>query len=87
MTDYKDQPNPSKRKTDAPSYYIESSNIEAHIIADMLRIEHLTNELKDFKEESRKRFDKLEGWIIGIVGVTVTTLLATVGSILFKVAL
>lgn len=65
--------------------YIDTGNLEAHIIADMLRIESITTELREFKDDTKKRFDKLESWIVAIVGVTVTTLIATLGSIMFKV--
>ena len=43
-----------------PKPYIESGNIEAHIIADMLRIESITAELKEFKEVTKDRLNKLE---------------------------
>lgn len=64
--------------------YAESGNLEAHIIADMLRIESITAELREFKLDTKKRLDKIEGWVVAIVGVTVTTLIATVGSLIFK---
>ena len=48
-----------------PQVYLESGNLEAHIIADMLRIE----------------LNKLENWIIGIVVITVTTLLSVLSAI------
>ena len=31
------------------------------------------------------RFNKLEGWIVAIVGITVTTLLATVGGLIMRI--
>lgn len=65
--------------------YIEENGIEAHIIADMLRIESITSELREFKEDTKARLNKLEGWIVAIVGVTVTTLIATVGGLLLRV--
>lgn len=61
--------------------YLESGNLEAHIIADMLRIENITTELKEFKSETKERLNKLENWIIGIVGITVTTLLSVLVAI------
>lgn len=73
-----------RRRLEDKLMYSETSNMEAHIIADMLRIEGITVELREFKNDTKKRFDKLEGWIVAIVGVTVTTLLATVGSMLFR---
>ena len=64
--------------------YVEENGIEAHIIADMLRIESITAELREFKEDTKARLNKLEGWIVAIVGVTVTTLIATLGGLLFR---
>ena len=64
--------------------YLEDGNLEAHIIADMLRIENITTELREFKEDTKQRFNKLEGWIVAIVGVTVTTLLATIGGLVMR---
>ena len=37
-----------------PKPYVESGNIEAHIIADMLRIESITAELREFKETTNR---------------------------------
>jgi hypothetical protein len=64
--------------------YLESGNLEAHIIADMLRIENITTELKEFKSDTKERLNKLENWIIGIVGITVTTLLSVVTAIIIN---
>ena len=58
-----------------PAY---SGNIEAHIIADMLRIEAITTEVREFKEDTKQRLNRIEGWVIAIVGVTITTLLGTI---------
>ena len=68
----------------APKPNIEeySQGVEAHIIADMLRIESITSELREFKEDTKSRLDKLEGWIVAIIGITITTLLATVGTLI-----
>jgi len=50
-----------------------------------LRIESITSELREFKVDTKQRLNKLEGWIVAIVGVTVTTLIATVGGLIFRV--
>jgi hypothetical protein len=71
-----------KETKEKPQVYLETGNLEAHIIADMLRIENITTELRDFKQGTEKRLDKLEGWIVGIVGITVTTLLSVLVAIL-----
>jgi len=76
---------PKKIKPElTPKPYVESGNIEAHIIADMLRIESITAELREFKETTKSRLDKLESWIIAIVGLTVTTLMTTVVGLVMK---
>ena len=41
-----------------PKPYVESGNIEAHIIADMLRIEAITTELREFKVDTKQRLNK-----------------------------
>ena len=74
---------PKTQTKQNPDLY--TGNVEAHIIADMLRIESITTELREFKEDTKKRLDKLEGWIVAIVGLTVTTLLATLGGLIFRV--
>jgi hypothetical protein len=71
---------PDKAKQPLPEFY--TSNIEAHIIADMLRIEAITTELRDFKQDTKERLDKLEGWIIAIVAISFTTLLAALGGLI-----
>ena len=70
-------PKKSEPKTQIKPY-IEDGNIEAHIIADMLRIESITAEIREFKEVTKHRLDKLENWIIAIVGLTFTTLISIV---------
>jgi len=72
---------PNKEK----ELYTQNGNLEAHIIADMLRIESITAEVREFKEDTKGRLNKLENWIVAIVGVTVTTLIATVGGLIFRV--
>lgn len=70
---------------DRSQQYVDTGNLEAHIIADMLRIEGITRELREFKNDQRETNRKLERYIVGIVGVTVTTLLSSVGALLFLV--
>lgn len=62
--------------------YADSSNLEAHIIADMLRIESITTELREFKNDTKSRLDKIENWLIAIVGTSFTTLIALVVGLL-----
>tara|TARA_B110000444_G_C18687070_1_gene522483 strand:+ start:475 stop:726 length:252 start_codon:yes stop_codon:yes gene_type:complete len=71
-----------KKAEQQPEPYIQEGGVEAHIIADMLRIESITAELREFKEDTKSSLNKLEGWIVAIVGITITTLLATVGTLI-----
>lgn len=64
-----------------PQVYSQTGNLEAHIIADMLRIENITAELREFKADTKERLNKIENWVIGIVAVTVTTLLSVLAAI------
>jgi len=77
------EPEKNPEKTAKPEWY--TSNLEAHIIADMLRIESITTELREFKEDTKSRFDKIENWIIGIVAISFTTLLGVAGSLIVRV--
>tara|TARA_A200000159_G_C7005495_1_gene207477 strand:- start:126 stop:377 length:252 start_codon:yes stop_codon:yes gene_type:complete len=65
--------------------YAETNNLEAHIIADMLRIESITTELREFKEDTKHRLNKIENWLVAIVGTSFTTLIAIVVSLLVNV--
>jgi len=56
--------------------YANKDNLEAHIIADMLRIESITTELREFKVDTKQRLNKIENWLVAIVGTSFTTLLA-----------
>ncbi len=64
--------------------YADSNNLEAHIIADMLRIESITTELREFKNDTKSRLDKIENWLIAIVGTSFTTLIALVVGLLIN---
>ena len=49
------------------------------------RGQDITAEVREFKEDTKERLNKLENWIVAIVGVTITTLIATVGGLIFRV--
>jgi len=59
-----------------------TGNIEAHIIADMLRIEAITTELREFKDDTKQRLNKMESWLVSIVAIAATSLVATIGILL-----
>lgn len=52
-------------------------------IADV-RFESITTELREFKTDTKQQLNKIEGWIIAIVGTTVTTLLTVVVALALK---
>ncbi len=71
----KSKPELDQAADSLPAY---SGNVERHIIADMLHIEAITTELREFKDDTKQRLNKMEGWIIAIVGVTITSLIGTI---------
>ena len=79
------EPKPEKRLEQQKQVYAETNNLEAHIIADMLRIESITTELREFKEDTKHRLNKIENWRVAIVGTSFTTLIAIVVSLLVNV--
>jgi len=74
----------NKPNLDQKNKELYTNNLEAHIIADMLRIESISAELREFKNDTKLRLNKLEGWIISIVAITFSTLLAVVGSLIWR---
>ena len=80
------EPKPEQKiEQQSRQVYAESNNLEAHIIADMLRIESITTELREFKEDTKQRLNKIENWLVAIVGTSFTTLIAIVVSLLVNV--
>ncbi len=76
------KPEQQKQLEQNKQVYAESNNLEAHIIADMLRIESITTELREFKEDTKHRLNKIENWLVAIVGTSFTTLIALVVGLL-----
>ena len=80
------EPQPEQKlEQQSRQVYAESNNLEAHIIADMLRIESITTELREFKEDTKHRLNKIENWLVAIVGTSFTTLIAIVVGLLVNV--
>ena len=77
MNDYDQQ---RKQQTQ----YSESNNLEAHIIADMFRIESITTEVREFKQDTKVRLNKIENWLVAIVGTTFTTMVAILVGLLLN---
>jgi hypothetical protein len=67
---------PKQKENQNTQLYTDT--VEAHIIADMLRIESITTELKEFKVDTKERLGKIENWVLAIVGTTFTTLVTIV---------
>jgi hypothetical protein len=64
--------------------YSNDPDLKAQIIADMLRIEQVTHELKDFKDEVKTHFNKIENWLVGIVAGVFATLSSFLIALIFK---
>ena len=73
-----------EKQADIETLWAEQSRLDAHATNVLLRLDMLIDELREFKQDSKQRMNKFETWIVGIVAVTITTLLATTGSLLMR---
>ena len=73
-----------EKQADIEILWAEQSRLDAHATNVLLRLDMLIDELREFKQDSKQRMNKFETWIVGIVAVTITTLLATTGGLLMR---
>jgi hypothetical protein len=73
-----------EKQADIETLWAEQSRLDAHATNVLLRLDMLIDELREFKQDSKQRMNKFETWIVGIVAVTITTFLATTGSLLMR---
>jgi hypothetical protein len=73
-----------EKQADIEILWAEQSRLDAHATNVLLRLDILVDELREFKQDSKQRMNKFETWIVGIVAVTITTLLATTGGLLMR---
>ena len=71
-----------EKQADIEKLYAETSRLDVHATNVMLRLDMLIDELREFKQDSKQRMNKFETWIVGLVAITITTLLASVGALL-----
>ena len=74
----------TNKQADIQQLYTEQSRLDAHATNVMLRLDMLIEELREFKQDSKARMNKFETWMVCIVAIALTTLLATVGSLLMR---
>jgi hypothetical protein len=85
MSDDQEPSMPQRQSEDLlAAAFADQRKMETHLIADMLRIESISSELKEFKQDTKASLKKLENWIIGIVVITGTSLIATLFTIVTK---
>lgn len=70
-----------EKQADIETLYAEQSRLDAHATNVMLRLDMLIDEVREFKQDSKQRMNKFETWIVGLVAITITTLLASVGAL------
>lgn len=73
-----------EKQADIETLWAEQSRLDAHATNVLLRLDMLIDELREFKQDSKQRMNKFETWIVGMVAVTITTLLATTGGLLMR---
>ena len=70
-----------EKQADIETLYAVQSRLDAHATNVMLRLDMLIDELREFKQDSKERMNKFETWVVGLVAITITTLLASVGAL------
>lgn len=73
-----------EKQADIETLWVEQSRLDAHATNVLLRLDMLIDELREFKKDSKDRMNKFETWIVGMVAITLTSLLATVGGLLMR---
>ena len=73
-----------EKQADIEILWAEQSRLDAHATNVLLRLDILVDELREFKQDSKQRMNKFETWIVGMVAITITSLLATVGGLLMR---
>ena len=71
-----------EKQADIESLWAEQTRMDAHATNVLLRLDMLIDELREFKQDSKQRMNKFETWVVGIVAITITSLLASVGALL-----
>lgn len=64
--------------------YANEPDLKSQVIADMLRIEQVTTEIKEFKVEVKEHFAKIENWLVGIMAGVFATMSSLIIALIFK---
>ena len=68
----------------AEHLYANEPDLKSQVIADMLRIEQVTTEIKEFKVEVKDHFAKIENWLVGIMAGVFATMSSLIIALIFK---
>lgn len=68
----------------AEKLYANEPDLKSQVIADMLRIEQVTTEIKEFKVEVKEHFTKIENWLVGIMAGVFATMSSLIIALIFK---
>jgi hypoxanthine-guanine phosphoribosyltransferase len=71
-------------KKPAEKLYANDPELKTQVIADMLRIEQVTSEIKEFKLEVKDHFAKIENWLVGIMAGVFATMSSLIIALIFK---
>ena len=71
-------------KKPAEQLYAGDPELKTQVIADMLRIEQVTSEIKEFKTEVKAHFSKIENWLVGIMAGVFATMSSLIIALIFK---
>ena len=68
----------------AEQLYANEPDLKSQVIADMLIIEQVTTEIKEFKVEVKDHFAKIENWLVGIMAGVFATMSSLIIALIFK---
>lgn len=71
-------------KKPSEQLYAGDPDLKSQVIADMLRIEQVTTEIKEFKVEVKDHFAKIENWLVGIMAGVFATMSSLIIALIFK---
>ena len=71
-------------KKPSEQLYANEPDLKTQVIADMLRIEQVTTEIKEFKVEVKEHFAKIENWLVGIMAGGFATMSSLIIALIFK---
>jgi hypothetical protein len=83
-----EEPDFKRRKSDLNqdlmTRLLETEHMETRVVANILQIENLKDDLEEFKNDVKKRLTRIEGWLMSTLGIILTGVIGVVGTVALK---